>query len=172
MALLPILEVPHPMLRQKTTPVGEFDDRLRRLVQDMLDTMYKAPGIGLAGPQVGVLQRIFVMDVANKEKGEEPAPRALINPEIVWASPDMVTMEEGCLSLPQQYADVTRPSAVKVTFHDEHGAAQELEGDGLFARCVQHELDHLDGVLFVDHISALRRSMILKKLAKSRKAKA
>ena len=131
----------------------------------MLETMYAAPGVGLAAPQVGVMERLVVADVA---EGEERRPMVLVNPEILWRSPERATAEEGCLSLPNQFADVTRPQAVRLSHRDEHGQEHELAADGLLARCVQHELDHLDGVLFVDHLSALKRNMIMRKLIKNR----
>ncbi len=169
MALLEILQAPHPVLKAKAAPVAQVDDRLRQLAADMFETMYKAPGIGLAAPQIGVLQRLVVMDVA---EGEERRPMVLVNPEIVWKSGERGTAEEGCLSLPGQFADVTRPLSVTVRFLDEQGEARELAADGLLARCVQHELDHLDGVLFVDHLSALKRNMIMRKLIKTRRPRA
>jgi peptide deformylase len=172
MALLPILEVPDPRLKVKAAPVTEVDAELRKTVSDMLETMYKAPGIGLAGTQVGVMKRICVVDVADRKAGEEPRPMVLLNPDVAWRSEDEDTAEEGCLSLPNQYADVTRPKAVRVRYLDLEGAEQEVEADGLLARCLQHEIDHLDGVLFVDRISALKRNMILRKLAKARRSRA
>jgi peptide deformylase len=165
MALLEILQAPHPTLKARAEPVARIDDDLRRLVRDMFETMYQAPGIGLAAPQIGVLQRLVVIDVA---EGEERHPMALVNPEIVWRSDQLATAEEGCLSLPNQFAEVTRPEAIRLRFSDEHGQEREIEADGLLARCIQHEVDHLDGILFVDHLSALRRNMILRKLAKRR----
>ena len=172
MALLPILEAPHPLLKAKAEPVDAGDPTLRRLADDMLETMYAAPGIGLAAPQVGVLKRLFVADLADKKKGEEPAPIILLNPEIGWQSDEEVALEEGCLSLPGQFADVLRPRAVRVRYQDLEGAAREIEAEGLLARCLQHELDHLDGVLFIDRISVLKRGMIMRKLAKARRARA
>lgn len=169
MALLPILQAPHPILKARAEPVARIDDDLRRLVADMFETMYKAPGIGLAAPQVGVLERVVVVDVG--EEGDR-RPMALINPEILWRSDHLVTAEEGCLSLPGQFADVTRPEAIRLRYTDEHGEGREVEADGLLARCVQHEIDHLDGILFVDHLSALRRNMIMRKLAKRRQQRA
>lgn len=168
MALLDILVVPHPALKARAEPVDRIDDQVRRLVADMFETMYQAPGIGLAAPQVGVLKRIVVVDVA---EGEERRPMTLINPEIVWESEDLMAQEEGCLSLPNQFAEVVRPSAVRVRFKDEHGEEREIAADGLLARCIQHEIDHLNGVLFVDHLSALKRNMILRKLAKGRRVR-
>lgn len=168
--LLPILLVPDPRLRAKCRPVGPGDaDAVRELAPRMLETMYRAPGIGLAAPQVGSNLRLVVVDLQRDEKRE---PMVLVNPEIVAASEELATREEGCLSLPGQYADVTRPARVKVRFHDLTGARREVEGEGLLSACLQHELDHLDGVLFVDHLSPLKRNMILRKLAKELKAKA
>jgi peptide deformylase len=165
MALLEILLAPHPVLKTKAKPVARIDDDLRKLTADMFETMYKAPGIGLAAPQIGVSQRLVVVDVA---EGEERRPMVLVNPEILWRSDTLAVAEEGCLSLPDQFADVTRPEAIRLRFLSEHGEERELEANGLLARCVQHEVDHLDGILFVDHLSALRRNMIMRKLAKRR----
>ena len=172
MALLPILEVPDPRLKAKAAPVAEVDAELRKLADDMLETMYKAPGIGLAANQVGVMKRVCVVDVADRKAGEEPRPMVLVNPDIAWRSEDEETVEEGCLSLPNQYADVTRPRSVRVRYLDLEGTEQEVAAEGLLARCLQHEIDHLDGVLFIDRISALKRNMILRKLAKARRARA
>jgi peptide deformylase len=167
MAILDILVAPDPRLKTRAKPVAVVDDQIRRLLDDMLETMYAAPGIGLAAPQVGEAVRVVVVDVAQKDGVR--APLRMVNPEIVWASEDRIPYEEGCLSLPEHYADVTRPRQVRVRYLDETGAARELEAEGLLAVCVQHELDHLEGTLFVDHISALRRGMILKKLQKLKK---
>jgi peptide deformylase len=168
MALLEILRAPHPLLKTKAKPVETIDGALRQLAADMFETMYKAPGIGLAAPQIGVLQRLVVVDVA---EGDERRPLVLVNPEIDWSSDEVATAEEGCLSLPNQFAEVTRPEAVRVSYLDQHGEARELAAEGLLARCVQHEIDHLDGVLFVDHLSALRRNMILRRLAKTKRTR-
>lgn len=170
MAILEILVAPDPRLKTMAKPVAVVDDRIRRLLDDMLETMYAAPGIGLAAPQVGEALRVVVVDIAQKDGVR--APLRMINPEIVWASEDRIPYEEGCLSLPEHYADVTRPRQVRVRYLDETGATRELEAEGLLAVCVQHELDHLEGTLFVDHISALRRGMILKKLQKLKKSQA
>ncbi|MEQ8814347.1 MAG: peptide deformylase [Thalassobaculum sp.] len=167
MAILPIIWAPDPVLKTKCKPVEAVDDEVRRLVDDMLATMYAAPGVGLAAPQIGVEKRVIVVDVAGKD--EKPQPIALINPEITWASDDTQVYEEGCLSLPEMYADVERPARVKVRYLDRDGARQEIEGDGLMAVCLQHEIDHIDGVLFVDRISALKRNMIMKKMVKAKK---
>lgn len=165
---LPILFVPDPRLRTKAKPVAPGDDRIPALAERMLTTMYKAPGIGLAAPQIGEGLRLVVVDLQPDDK---PSPMVMVNPEIVAASKELATREEGCLSLPGQYAEVTRPAIVKVRWTDLTGAKREVEADGLLAACLQHEIDHLDGVLFVDHLSALKRNMILRKLAKELKAK-
>lgn len=167
MAILPILTAPDPRLKVKSSPVDQVDDDLRRLMDDMLDTMYDAPGIGLAAIQVGVAKRVIVMDLSKDE--EPPAPMYLVNPEIEWASDDTVPYEEGCLSVPDFYEEVERPVKARVTFLDYDGAPQTLEAEGLLAVCIQHEIDHLEGVLFVDHLSRLKRQMILRKLSKAKK---
>jgi peptide deformylase len=167
--LLPILIVPNPALRAKARPVAAGDaDQLRALLPRMFASMYQAPGIGLAAPQVGVGLRVAVIDLMPEEK---PSPIVLINPEVVAASKELATREEGCLSLPGQYADVERPARVKVRYQRLEGGHAEIEADGLLAACLQHEIDHLDGVLFVDHLSALKRNMILRRLAKELKQK-
>lgn len=166
--LLPIRIYPDPVLRKVARPVTSADaDEVRKLVPSMFATMYDAPGIGLAATQVGSLLRVMVLDVANKD--ENPAPLALINPEIIASSEDTATQQEGCLSIPDQYADVTRPARVKMRYQDIEGVKKEIEGEGLLAACLQHEMDHLNGVLFVDHLSALKRNMLLRKLAKALK---
>lgn len=169
-APLPILIAPHPALRAKTRRVRPEDMGLvRDLLPKLFATMYAAPGIGLAAPQVGIGLRLAVVDLQPDDK---PAPMVLINPEVVAASDEQAVREEGCLSLPGQYADVSRPARVRVRHEDEAGRTHEFEADGLLAACVQHELDHLGGVLFVDHLTPLRRNMIMRKLAKEQKAKA
>lgn len=170
MALLPIIVAPDPRLKIKAKKVAKVDDKIRKLLSDMVDTMHAAPGIGLAAPQVGADLRLIVIDVAGD--GDEPEPQKFVNPEIVWASPETQPWEEGCLSLPEQFADVERAKEIKVSYLDETGAKKELHATGLQAICLQHEMDHLDGVLFVDHISTLRRNMILRKLVKYKKQKA
>jgi peptide deformylase len=170
MALLPILIAPDPRLKVKATPVERVDDKIRRLMDDMLETMYVAPGIGLAAPQVGVALRIVVVDVTHE--GETRRPLRMVNPELLWVSDEDATYEEGCLSLPEQYADVVRPARIRVRYQDHQGEIRDKEADGLLATVIQHEMDHLDGVLFVDHLSNLKRNMILRKLTKSRKAPA
>ncbi len=167
---LTILTPPAAILRAKARAVGPGDaDAVRALVPRMLAAMYAAPGIGLAAPQVGTGLRLAVIDLMPDEK---PAPRTLVNPEIIRVSEEWATREEGCLSLPGQYADVSRPAKVVVRYLDLEGARQEIEADGLLAACLQHEIDHLDGVLFVDHLSALKRNMILRRLQKELKQKA
>jgi peptide deformylase len=172
MALLPIVEVPDPRLRQISAPVADVNDDVRALVADMFETMYAAPGIGLAAIQVGVPIRLLVIDLQEpEEEGGEPVrdPRVFINPEILSHSDQEVPYTEGCLSVPDQYADVERPDRIRARWLDEQGAAHEEEIEGLLAVCLQHEMDHLEGILFIDHLSRLKREMILRKLAKLRK---
>jgi peptide deformylase len=166
---LPILVVPHPMLRKLAQPVTGADmAELKTLIPAMFATMYQAPGIGLAAPQVGKLLRLVVIDLA---RDNTPSPLTLINPEIMARSEEMATREEGCLSLPDQYAEVTRPAWIKARYQDETGSKREIEADGLLAACIQHEIDHLNGVLFVDYLSPLKRNILLRKLAKEQKEK-
>jgi peptide deformylase len=167
MAKLPIITAPDPRLKLKADPVGEVDDDIRRLMDDMLETMYAAPGIGLAAPQVGVLKRVMVLDLA--PSGEPPQLLRIADPEIVWVSDEDTSYEEGCLSVPEHYADVVRPAAVKVRYRNYDNALIQIDAEGLLATCLQHEMDHLEGVLFIDHISALKRNIILRKLVKARK---
>ena len=167
MSVLPIITAPDSILRQKSEPVDRVDDGLRKLMDDMLETMYRAPGIGLSAIQVAVPKRIVIVDVARDQ--ENSAPHFLVNPTIVWTADEMVSSEEGCLSLPDHFADVLRPTAVEIEFVDYHGKAQSLRAEGVLATCFQHEIDHLDGLLFVDHISALKRGMILRKLKKAKR---
>jgi peptide deformylase len=165
--LLPIRIVPDPVLRKVARAVTPADaDEVAALIPAMFATMYAAPGIGLAAPQIGKLLRLVVIDLA---PDKVPAPITLINPEIIAASTEKVPHEEGCLSLPDQYAEVLRPSWVTVRYQDAHGAKQEITGDGLLSACLQHEIDHLNGVLFVDYLSALKRNILLRKLAKDQK---
>ncbi len=170
MTQLDVIIAPDPVLKRKARPVAEIDGRIRRLMDDMLETMYRAPGIGLAAPQVGVLERIIVVDVAGKDEPRQPY--GMVNPEVIWRSDAEQVWQEGCLSLPDHYADVTRPAEVRVRYLDRDGQAQELQAGGLLAVCVQHEIDHLDGVLFVDHLSSLKRNIILRKLVKAKRAQA
>ncbi len=172
MAVLPIVEVPDPRLRLVSKPVETVDDEVRTLVRDMTDTMYAASGIGLAAIQVGIDRRVVVIDLQDQEDEEgKPVrnPHAYINPEILSVSDELSTYNEGCLSIPEQYAEVKRPARARVRWLDETGAAHEEELDGLLSTCMQHEIDHCDGVLFIDHVSRLKRDMLLKKLAKQRR---
>ena len=172
MAILRILETPDPLLREISTPVDKVDDDLRALIADMFETMYAAPGIGLAAVQVGVPRRLLVMDLGEpQEEGGEPVrePRVFINPEILVHSEEEIPYTEGCLSVPDQYAEVLRPDRIRAKWLDEHGDTHEEDLEGLLAVCLQHEMDHLEGVLFIDHLSRLKREMVLKKLAKMRK---
>ena len=173
MAIRPILEVPDPRLKTVSTPVETFDDDLRTLVADMFETMYDAPGIGLAAIQVGVPLRVLVIDLQAEEDEEgKPirTPRVFINPEILDPSADYTLYNEGCLSVPDQYADVERPSSIRARWQDLDGKTHEEAMDGLMATCLQHEMDHLEGILFIDHLSRLKRQMVLKRLEKLRKA--
>ncbi|SCA55643.1 peptide deformylase [Candidatus Terasakiella magnetica] len=167
MAILEILTAPDPVLKKKAAPVVDVNDSIRALLDDMLETMYDAPGIGLAAPQVGILQQVIVIDVSEDDEGAKPVK--MINPEITWASEELASYEEGCLSVPKSFGDVERPEKVKVKYLDENGAPQEMEAYGLLATCIQHEIDHLNGKLFIDHISRLKRAIIIKKLTKLKK---
>lgn len=168
MALREILVVPDPILKQVSKPVEAVDDDLRALMDDMLETMYAAPGIGLAAIQVGVAKRVIVMDIARPE--EDKAPRYFVNPEILWASEETLPYEEGCLSVPEIYDEVERPAKVKIRYLNYQGETVEEDAEGLFAVCIQHEMDHLDGVLFIDHLSRLKREQAVKKVKKQAKA--
>lgn len=170
MTVRPILWHPDPRLKKTCAPVEKVDDTMRALADDMLATMYDAPGVGLAAPQIGELVRLFVMDPSDKE--DEAQPTVLFNPEIVWASEALNTYNEGCLSLPELYEDVTRPAEVRVQYLDQEGNEQEAHYTGLWATCAQHEIDHLNGKLFIDHLSALKRSMMTKKMVKKKKERA
>ncbi|MFZ1744200.1 MAG: peptide deformylase [Pontixanthobacter sp.] len=188
MAILEILEVPDPRLKTISTPVETFDDELKTLVEDMFETMYDAPGIGLAAIQVGVPKRVLVIDLQPDDPDAEPEvctahgghhhthqptlkePRVFINPEILDPAEELVTYQEGCLSVPEIYADVDRPATCRVRYQDLDGKVHEEQLDGLMATCIQHEMDHLEGILFIDHLSRLKKQMALKKLDKMRKA--
>jgi peptide deformylase len=167
-ALLPILVAPDPRLKLKAKPVAAVDARVRQLMADMAETMYAAPGIGLAAPQVGVLERVIVIDIA--KEGEPAQLLKVANPELLWVSEELATYNEGCLSLPEHYADVQRPAECKVRYLDEQGEIREIHAKGLLSTCIQHEMDHLEGTLFVDHISALKRNIILRKLQKLKRS--
>ncbi|NBR31934.1 MAG: peptide deformylase [Sphingomonadaceae bacterium] len=172
MAILPIIETPDPRLKTISTPVETIDDDLRAFIKDMFDTMYDAPGIGLAAIQVGVPKRVLVIDLQDKDEETGKVirdPRVFINPEILEESEELSVYNEGCLSVPEQYADVQRPAVIKARWQDEQGRSHEEVLDGLLAICLQHEMDHLEGILFIDHLSKLKRDMVLKKLAKARK---
>ncbi len=169
MTIMPILVAPDPRLKRHATPVERVDAVVRRLMDDMLETMHEARGIGLAAPQVGVLKRVIVADVAGPD--EAPRPLRLANPELLWESDSVVNGEEGCLSLPDHYAEVVRPGKIRVRFLDEENEIREMEAKGLLARCLLHEMDHLEGTLFVDHISSLKRNIILRRLSKTKKQK-
>jgi len=179
MTILPIIEAPDPRLRVISEPVAVVDDALRALMDDMLETMYDAPGIGLAAIQVGVAKRVLVIDLQRRgevvEEGVEPEdvrdPRYFVNPEIVWESDEIGLYNEGCLSVPELYGDVARPLRVRAKWLDYDGVAHEEELDGLMATCLQHEMDHLEGILFFDHLSKLKRDMIVKKLTKAKRGK-
>jgi len=170
MSIRPILIHPDPRLKKVCAPVETVDTGLRKLADDMMETMYDAPGIGLAAPQIGILKRLFVMDFSAKD--EEPMPMALVNPEITWASENLNVHEEGCLSIPEMYEEVTRPAEIKLNYLDLDGNRQELMLDGIGATCAQHELDHLNGKLFIDYLSKIKRSMITNKMKKLKKERA
>jgi peptide deformylase len=167
MAIRPLVILPDPQLKQVSQPVSAITPDIRRLADDMLDTMYDAPGIGLAAIQIGVPQRVVTIDLAKQD--EPKRPLVFINPEITWTSDERGIYEEGCLSIPEYYEEVERPASVRVRFMDLDGAPQEIEADGLLATCLQHEIDHLNGVLFIDHLSKLKRDRCVKKFAKQAK---
>ena len=164
MAVMPLVLLPQPVLRQVAQPVDDITDDILQLANNMAETMYAAPGIGLAANQVGLLKRVIVMDCAGDD--EPPALWKMINPEIIWLSEENTKMEEGCLSIPGRNAEVERPSKVHVSYFDIEGQKQEMQATGLLAACVQHEIDHLNGVLFLDHLSRLKRDMIMRKVIK------
>ena len=171
MAILPIIETPDPRLRAVSKPVETVDAELQALIDDMFETMYAAPGIGLAAIQVGVPKRLLVIDLQEEEDEEgKPikAPRVFINPEILESSDEQQVYSEGCLSIPDQYADVERPAVIRARWQDREGKVHEEQLEGLLAICLQHEMDHLEGILFIDHLSRLKRELVLKKLAKIR----
>jgi peptide deformylase len=177
MAILPILEAPDPRLRTKSTPVETVTADLRKLIDDMFETMYDAPGIGLAAIQIGVPKRVLVIDLQEREgetDSDEPVrdPKVFINPEIYDPSEETSVYNEGCLSVPDQYAEVERPATVHARWLDENGVAHDEQIDGLLATCLQHEMDHLEGILFIDHLSRLKRDMIIRKLKKEKRATA
>jgi peptide deformylase len=167
MALRDIIILPDKRLRLVSTPAKKIDAELRRLVDDMFETMYEAPGIGLAAIQIGVPQRVITMDLAKKE--DPRAPQVFVNPQVMWQSDEKAVYEEGCLSIPEFYEEVERPAQVRVKFLDLDAKEQEIEASGLLATCLQHEIDHLNGILFIDHISKLKRDRVLKKFTKAAK---
>ncbi|CAN7144126.1 MAG: peptide deformylase [Rhizobium sp.] len=168
MTIKPLIILPDPLLRQVSKPIERVDADFQRLADDMLETMYDAPGIGLAAIQIGVPRRMLVIDISRE--GEEKQPLVFVNPEVVASSDERSVYEEGCLSIPDYYAEVERPATVKVKYLDRDGKEQTVEADGLLATCLQHEIDHLNGVLFIDHISRLKRDMVVKKFTKAAKS--
>jgi peptide deformylase len=170
MTIRPIITAPDPRLQAVSTDVEKVDAEIRKLVDDMAESMYAADGIGLAAVQIGVPKRVIVIDLDQKEGKKNP--RAFINPKILWASEEMAVFEEGCLSVPEIWDDVERPARIKCEYLDLDGKKVELEADGMLATCLQHEMDHLNGVLFIDHLSRLKRSMVIKKLTKAKRLKA
>lgn len=170
MAKRPIIKLPDPVLKTVSEPVETVDDDIRALLDDMLETMYDAPGIGLAAIQIGERKRLVTIDLSRDETPKQP--HFFINPEIVWTSDEMATYEEGCLSIPEVFEEVERPAECRVRFLDRDGAECELHCDGLLATCIQHEIDHLNGVLFIDHISRLKRERVVKKFTKAKKLEA
>ena len=167
MAKKQILTIPNPLLRKVSEPVTSVNTEVKNLMDDMLETMYAAPGIGLAAVQVGVLKRIIVIDLS--KNGQKKTPLFIVNPQITFKSEEIISYEEGCLSIPNQFAEVKRPSSCKVNFLDYNGKKREMNADGLLATCIQHEVDHLNGVLFIDHLSKLKKDIIIKKTKKQRK---
>ena len=167
MTIRPLVILPDPRLKLVSEPVGPITDEIRTLVADMLETMYDAPGVGLAAIQIGVAKRVVTIDTSKEEGVREP--RVFIDPEIVWASEEKRVYDEGCLSIPEYYSEVERPDRVRVKFRDLDGKEQEIPADGLLATCIQHEIDHLNGVLFIDHLSKLKRDRVIKKFAKAAK---
>ena len=167
--LYDIIKIPDPVLKETATAVNRVDDSIKKQMDKMLATMYDAPGIGLAANQVNLLNRVLVMDLSRRDEEEDANPICMANPEIIWESEEMSTMEEGCLSIPQQYAEVERPAIVRVKYLDYDGKEAELEATGLLSHCVQHEIDHLNGVLFIDYLSSLKRNMIVRKVEKMKR---
>jgi len=164
MAIREILIIPDKRLRKRSEPVAKINGSVRKLVDDMFETMYHAPGIGLAAVQIGTMQRVITLDLAKKD--EPPKPQVYINPEVVWSSEEMSTYEEGCLSIPEFYSEVDRPAQVRVKYLDLDGKSHEIAANGLLATCLQHEIDHTNGILFIDHLSKLKRDRVIKKFTK------
>ena len=171
MTIRPILIHPDRCLKKTASPITEFTAAIARLADDMLETMYDAPGIGLAAPQIGVMSRMFVMDCV-KEEGDAPRPMVIMNPEVLWVSEDLSTYEEGCLSIPEQYGDVERPASVEMKWFGLDGQSHQQRFDRLWATCAQHELDHLNGKLFIDYLKPMRRQMITRKMQKLKREQA
>jgi len=170
MTSIPIRIIPDPVLRQMAKPVSAVDRRITAFLDDMLESMYKSKGIGLAANQVGALERLITVDVSEERDGSKALLMA--NPEIIWSDPEATfTYNEGCLSIPEQYADVTRPKRIRLRYLDVHGKTQELEAEDLLSQCIQHEIDHLNGVLFIDHISKLKRDMMTRRVEKAQRQK-
>ncbi|MET0358251.1 MAG: peptide deformylase [Pararhizobium sp.] len=169
MTIKPLIILPDPLLRQISAPVERVDDDVRRVADDMLETMYDAPGIGLAAIQIGLPRRLLVIDLA--KEGEDAAPQVFINPEVLTSTDERSVYEEGCLSIPDYYAEVERPAGITLRYLDREGRQQEIAADGLLATCLQHEIDHLNGVLFIDHISKLKREMVVRKFTKAAKTR-
>jgi peptide deformylase len=169
MAILPILTIPNEILKKKALPVTKVTDEDRQFLNDMLETMYAGDGCGLAAPQVGVLKRMIVIDLTWYKEGEKPTPLKLINPQIIWASEELIPYDAGCLSIPDQHGEVYRPAQLEVEYWDENGKSQRLKTEGLFAHCIHHEIDHLNGVLYIDHLSPLKRNIIVRKVLKAKK---
>jgi len=167
MSVKPLIILPDPILRQISEPVAEISRPVETLIADMLETMYEAPGIGLAAIQLGVPLRLTVIDIAGKD--EPKKPQIFINPQIIWRSGTQSAYEEGCLSIPGYYAEVSRPDKVRVQYRDEHGKEREIQAEGLLATCLQHEIDHLDGILFIDYLSKLKRDMVVRKFRKKQR---
>ena len=166
MSVLTILKEPDPILRKKSLPVETVDRDIKKLMNDMLETMYAAPGIGLAAPQVGVLKRVVVIDISKDPKSRDPM--CFVNPEIIWKSDVLEKKEEGCLSIPDYFAEIKRPNACHVKYWNEQGKEKILKAEGLLATCIQHEIDHCDGILFIDYLSKLKKAFIMKKLIKAK----
>ena len=166
MAKKEILILPDPLLRKISEPISEVNSEIKKLMDDMLETMYEAPGIGLAAVQIGVLKRVIVIDLS---KGEKKEPLFIVNPKITFKSKELLSYEEGCLSIPNQFAEVKRPNFCKVSFLDYDGKQKEINAEGLLATCIQHEIDHLNGILFIDHLSKLKKDLIMKKTKKQKK---
>tara|TARA_B100000575_G_C22861675_1_gene503443 strand:+ start:220 stop:744 length:525 start_codon:yes stop_codon:yes gene_type:complete len=167
MPIKKIITIPNPILRKVSEPVKTVNKEIKKLLKDMLETMYEAPGIGLAAVQVGVLKRIIVIDISQKD--EKKKPLFIINPELTYKSDDLVSYEEGCLSIPNQFAEVKRPNKCNINYLDFEGNKKEIKAEGLLATCIQHEIDHLNGILFIDHLSKLKKDLIIKKAKKQKK---